>query len=154
MLGRVIDYRETERTGMLVGRGVVEGFDGSMYQFLKPDWLDSADPQPDLRVRFFPSHGSARNIYVANPDEVPRRQKIRKAPSILWAVFLGGFGAHKYYQGSWAWGIIYSITFWLYIPFVLAIVEWVRYVLMSDEEFDRKAIAFARRSGGPFGFFW
>jgi TM2 domain-containing membrane protein YozV len=75
-----------------------------------------------------------------------------KAAATLWAIFLGGLGAHKFYMGSWGWGIVYLLTCWLYIPFIVAFIEWIRYVLMTDNAFAIKADAF--KSKGPFGFFW
>ena len=75
-----------------------------------------------------------------------------KVTAILLAIFLGGLGAHKFYMGSWGWGIIYLLTCWLMAPFIVALVEWIRYLLMSTEEFNRKAEAF--KDKGAFGFFW
>jgi TM2 domain-containing membrane protein YozV len=75
-----------------------------------------------------------------------------KPAATLLAIFLGGFGAHKFYMGSWGWGIVYLLTCWLYIPFIVAMVEWIRYVLMSDDEFYSKSEQFKEK--GAFGFFW
>jgi TM2 domain-containing membrane protein YozV len=75
-----------------------------------------------------------------------------KAAATLWGIFLGGVGAHKFYMGSWGWGIVYLVTCWLWIPIIVALIEWVRYILMTDEEFQSKAEAF--KGKGPFGFFW
>lgn len=81
-----------------------------------------------------------------------RDRSKNKATATLMAMFLGIFGGHKFYMGSWGWGIVYLLTFWLIIPILITIVETVRYVLMTDEEFRVKAEAF--RGKGPFGFFW
>lgn len=70
----------------------------------------------------------------------------------LLGIFLGGLGAHKFYMGSWGWGIVYLATCWLYVPFVVAVIEWIRYILMTDDEFAVKAAAF--KDPGPFSFFW
>lgn len=79
-----------------------------------------------------------------------------KSTATLLGMFLGGAGAQKFYMGSWGWGIIYLIlclTFFLaWIPWILAIVENVRIILMTDDEFAVKALAFDDK--GPFGFFW
>lgn len=80
--------------------------------------------------------------------------QISKSTITLLGIFLGGFGAHKFYMGSWGWGIVYLLTCWLYIPFAVAMVEWIRYVLMSDDEFAKKANTFQTQELGPFGFFW
>jgi TM2 domain-containing membrane protein YozV len=75
-----------------------------------------------------------------------------KITAILLGVFLGGFGAHKFYMGSWGWGIVYLLTSWLFIPFIIALVEWIRYLFMTGDKFNRKAAAF--KDKGAFGFFW
>ena len=71
-------------------------------------------------------------------------------------MFLGIFGAQKFYMGSWGWGVIYLIlclTFFLsWIPEIAAVVETIRIILMTDDEFAIKAEAF--KDKGPFGFFW
>ncbi len=75
-----------------------------------------------------------------------------KATATLLALFLGAFGAHKFYMGSWGWGIIYLLTCWLLVPYLFSLVETVKYILMTDEEFMVKAERFEDK--GPFGFFW
>jgi hypothetical protein len=59
-------------------------------------------------------------------------------------------------MGSWGWGIIYLVlllTFFLaWIPWIATLVELIRAIRMSDDEFAIKAAAF--KDKGPFGFFW
>ena len=75
-----------------------------------------------------------------------------KPVATLLGIFLGGFGAHKFYMGSWGWGIVYLLTFWLWIPFIVAAVEWIHYVLMTDDEFAMKSVGF--NDPQPFSFCW
>ena len=79
-----------------------------------------------------------------------------KPTATLLSMLLGALGAHKFYMGSWGWGIIYLIlcfTFVLFfIPVIAAFVETIRIILMTDEEFAIKAEAM--KDKGPFGFFW
>jgi TM2 domain-containing membrane protein YozV/ribosomal protein S27AE len=56
----------------------------------------------------------------------------------LFAFFLGGFGAHKFYLGKVGQGILYLIFFWTLIPAIIALVEFITYLIMSDEEFNAK----------------
>lgn len=56
----------------------------------------------------------------------------------LLAFFIGGFGIHKFYLGQIGQGIVYLLFFWTVIPFVVAFVESILYLLMSDQEFNRK----------------
>ena len=75
-----------------------------------------------------------------------------KAATTLWAIFLGGFGAHHFYLGKKVWGILYLVFCWTYIPFIIAMVEWIRYIRMSDEKFYSKLEMFS--SKGTYAFFW
>lgn len=54
------------------------------------------------------------------------------------AFTLGGFGAHKFYLGQIGLGILYLVFFWTFIPAIVAFVEFIIYLAMSDEEFARK----------------
>jgi TM2 domain-containing membrane protein YozV len=56
----------------------------------------------------------------------------------LLAFFLGGFGIHKFYMGSWKWGIVFLVFFWTYIPCIIGIIESIIYSTMSDETFAEK----------------
>jgi TM2 domain-containing membrane protein YozV len=64
-------------------------------------------------------------------------QKSRVAAIIL-ALFLGGFGVHKFYLGRVAAGVLYLIFFWTFIPAIIAFVEMIIYITMSDEAFAEK----------------
>ncbi|MDR2081868.1 MAG: NINE protein [Campylobacteraceae bacterium] len=56
----------------------------------------------------------------------------------LFAFFLGGLGVHKFYLGKIGQGILYLIFCWTLIPSLIAFVEFIIYLIMSDEEFNRK----------------
>lgn len=56
----------------------------------------------------------------------------------LFAFFLGGFGAHKFYLGQTGQGIIYLLFFWTLIPALVAFVEFILLLSMSDEKFNQK----------------
>lgn len=78
-------------------------------------------------------------VYVqqpaAQPAVVGRKSRIA---AIVLAWFLGGFGIHKFYLGRIGWGIIYLLFCWTFIPAVVALIEGLVYIFMSDEEFARK----------------
>ena len=116
----------------------------SITDFLTPQQENSRLPReksaPPLRAK------SQQNTISTNTGGKS------KITAILLGIFLGGFGAHKFYMGSWGWGIVYLLTCWLWIPFIVALVEWIRYLLMSNNEFNRKVEAF--KDKGAFGFFW
>jgi TM2 domain-containing membrane protein YozV len=66
-----------------------------------------------------------------------RGQKSKIAAALL-AFFLGGFGVHKFYLGRVGWGIVYLLFFWTFIPAIIAFVEFIIYLCMSDEAFAAK----------------
>lgn len=63
--------------------------------------------------------------------------KSRIAAALL-AFFLGGFGVHKFYLGRVAAGILYLIFCWTFIPAIIAFVEFIIYLTMTDEAFAAK----------------
>ena len=64
-------------------------------------------------------------------------QKSRVVAAIL-AFFLGGFGGHKFYLGKIGVGFIYLLFFWTFIPALIALIEGIVYLTMSDDDFARK----------------
>jgi len=64
--------------------------------------------------------------------------KKSRAAAILLALFLGGVGAHKFYLGSAGMGLLYLLFFWTFIPAIIAFVEMIFYILMTDEDFHEK----------------
>jgi TM2 domain-containing membrane protein YozV len=56
----------------------------------------------------------------------------------LLAFFLGGFGVHKFYLGQIGLGILYLLFCWTLIPVIVALIEFLIFLFMSDEEFNRK----------------
>ena len=58
--------------------------------------------------------------------------------AILTCFFLGGLGFHKFYLGQTAWGLLYLLFCWTGIPALAAFVEFIMFLMMSDEDFNRK----------------
>jgi len=63
--------------------------------------------------------------------------KSRLAAALL-ALFLGGFGVHKFYLGRPVWGIVYLLLCWTFIPAFVAFIEFIVYLCMSDASFAAK----------------
>ena len=61
-----------------------------------------------------------------------------KVAAGLLAIFLGGFGVHKFYLGRAGQGLVYLLFCWTFIPAVIGFVEGIVYLFMSDEEFHAK----------------
>lgn len=64
--------------------------------------------------------------------------KYNKLTAGLLALFLGGFGIHRFYLGETSSGIWYLIFCWTGIPEIIGFIEGIMYLVMSDEEFNRK----------------
>lgn len=63
--------------------------------------------------------------------------KSRIATALL-AFFFGGFGVHKFYLGQVGRGLLYLLFFWTVIPSIIALIECIVFLVMSDDEFNRK----------------
>ena len=63
--------------------------------------------------------------------------KSRTTAAVL-AFFLGGFGAHRFYLGHVGLGIVYILFFWTFIPAIVAFIELIIFLTMSDDAFNQK----------------
>jgi hypothetical protein len=63
--------------------------------------------------------------------------KSRIAAALL-AFFLGGLGIHRFYLGRPLSGILYLVFFWTLIPGIIAFVEFIVYLCMTDGEFAQR----------------
>ncbi|GHT21026.1 hypothetical protein FACS189419_01260 [Planctomycetales bacterium] len=66
-----------------------------------------------------------------------KAKKDKVAAGIL-AILLGWLGFHKFYLGSWGWGIVYILFSLTGITFILGIIEGVIYLVMDEVAFDVK----------------
>jgi len=66
------------------------------------------------------------------------KSKKNKLFAALLAIFLGGFGIHKFYLGRVGWGIIYLIFSWTWIPMFVGIIEGIVYLCMEEDSFHAK----------------
>lgn len=64
-------------------------------------------------------------------------QKSRGVAIIL-AVLLGGIGVHRFYLGRMTSGILMLLFCWTFIPLIIAIIDIIRFIIMSDDEFQRR----------------
>lgn len=63
--------------------------------------------------------------------------KSRITAAVL-AFFLGGIGVHKFYLGQIGLGFVYLIFFWTFVPAIIAFIEFILYLTMTDEVFNQK----------------
>ncbi len=67
-----------------------------------------------------------------------KKGKKDKIVAGILALVLGGLGIHKFYLGKIGQGILYLLFFWTGIPGIIALVEGIIYLTMSDEDFAEK----------------
>ena len=61
-----------------------------------------------------------------------------KLTSGLFALFLGGIGVHKFYLGQTTAGVLYLLFSWTGVPAILALIDAIILLTMSDEDFNEK----------------
>jgi TM2 domain-containing membrane protein YozV len=141
MHGRVLafDYR--------AGEGHITGADGNRYRFTTGDWKPQAPPRAGQPVDFEIDGSQALEIYAAvgggGAYGFERKDKITAA---LLAFFLGGLGIHKFYLNRPGAGItmlLCSVIGWilifpLLIVCLIAFIEFIIYLTLSDEDFEKR----------------
>jgi TM2 domain-containing membrane protein YozV len=71
-------------------------------------------------------------------QESPQVGKNKVVAGLL-AIFLGGFGIHKFYLGKPVQGILYIFLFFFFgISVIISFIEGIIYLTMSDEKFNAK----------------
>jgi len=84
-------------------------------------------------------HESAENCPScgAKQKNTKTSNKSKTTAAIL-AFFLGGFGVHKFYLGQIGLGILYLVFFWTFIPAIVAFIEFIILLTMSEDTFANK----------------
>ena len=105
--------------------------------------IENATPR-----KFFPQgmQRRRRGEVDASPIDLPFPEEDRpqivqtKLIQSALAIFLGSFGAHKFYQGKTIQGIIYFLLSWTTLPMWVSLVEGIRYLFMPVEDFYEQYI--------------
>jgi hypothetical protein len=61
--------------------------------------------------------------YTKNSPLSRTPHRVNKIAYILLAIFLGGFGIHKFYAGRVLGGVIYLLLCWTFITGILAVID-------------------------------
>jgi hypothetical protein len=64
-----------------------------------------------------------------------KKGPVDKTVYIVLALFLGGIGAHKFYEGKIGMGIIYLAFCWTFVPAFVALFEAICALGLSQEAF-------------------
>ncbi|MEL7069644.1 MAG: NINE protein [Cyanobacteria bacterium J06634_6] len=130
-------------------QGFISGDDGNRYSFSGSEWNLDNTPSSGMRLDFDTEGKQAISIYE-DPTESyasgTSEPKSRTTAGIL-ALLLGGLGIQHFYLGAWGWGVVSVLFFWTYIPALLSLVQGIRYLCITDKQFQRKL----KKMNGPFG---
>jgi Predicted membrane protein len=89
----------------------------------------------------------ATSIYE-DPSAAVSNQTIKSRTTTgILALLLGGLGVHFFYLGAWGWGLVSVLLSWTYIPLIAGLIMGVRYLSITDKEFENKI----KKMQGPFG---
>ncbi|WP_224487980.1 TM2 domain-containing protein [Robertkochia flava] len=102
-----------------------EGREFELYKTREQELLNSVNS-----LSFF-----LREKIKAGLANAEKHKKKRKTALILAFPVLGGFGLHKFYLGDLIW-IGYLLFSWTLIPFIAAIIDFIKIYRMSDASFD------------------
>lgn len=80
--------------------------------------------------------GSSININInnSNTNNVVGKTK-NKWVAFFLCLFLGGFGAHKFYEGKTGIGILYVVFCWTYIPVTVSLIDLI-VILTKPTEYN------------------
>ena len=83
------------------------------------------------------------NVVIQNtqggyPSALVRVADRKKGSAALLALLLGGFGVHRFYLGETVMGVIYLMFCWTLLPAMVAFLEALFLLMMSEREFDMK----------------
>ena len=97
--------------------------------------------EPEVKKEIPSQNDAAKNginININNSNNTPApqayvepvvapgpRKAVNKVAYCLLALFLGGFGGHKFYAGKIGMGFVYLIFCWTYIPSIIAFIEFI-----------------------------
>ena len=131
------------------GDGMVAGDDGRRYAFRPDDWAALGEPAVGMLVDFethdnralsiFPVPGAPPPPAAVTPEPVADRSDRNKYVAALIAFLLGPLGIHRFYLGRTGSGIAMLVLTFTFVGLVLtvpwALIDMVRYLVMSDREF-------------------
>lgn len=102
------------------------------YQYQQPQYQQPQYQQPQYQYQQPPY----QQPYYGQPYQpLPAKNKLLAA---LLAFFLGGLGIHKFYLGRTGAGIAMLLFCWTGIPAIIAFVDFIVLLCLSDQEFMQK----------------
>lgn len=137
MKGKILDFNIQN------SEGVISAEDGNRYSFSSSQWKGNKSPAINQMVDFSINEDIAESIYLVSTSNTDAGAKSKIVAGVL-ALFLGGFGVHKFYLGCTTAGIIMLVIFIfgfiaIGIPSlvigIIAFIEALIYFFKSDDDF-------------------
>ncbi len=133
MQGNILVFHPETNTG------IISGHDGTRYSFSRADWTSpKVEPQEGLTIDFDTDGKKATQIIVLQTKPSGRKGEKTKTAAILWCLFFGWMGAHKFYLGQPGWGIMYLLFCWTAVPAIVSIIELIALIIIRESDFNRK----------------
>ena len=130
------------------GDGMVAGEDGRRYTFTPDDWAHRGEPAIGMFVDFETEQSRALSIFPvpgaqapapASPAPISDRSDRNKYVAAILAFVLGPLGIHRFYLGRTGSGIAMLILSCTLVGLIIsgpwALIDMVRYLVMSDRDF-------------------
>lgn len=134
------------------GDGIVAGEDGRRYAFKPADWAHRGEPAIGMHVDFETHENRALTIFPVPGTPIPQpptpsapdQSDRNKYVAAILAFLLGPLGIHRFYLGrigtAVAMLVLSCTVIGLFLSVPWALIDMVRYLVMSDREFaDRYA---------------
>ncbi|MBQ7515054.1 MAG: 5-bromo-4-chloroindolyl phosphate hydrolysis family protein, partial [Schwartzia sp.] len=116
------------------GQSPKAGYTEAYRPHTRPQQPADNPPSDDMAGEPHPDRAAVWSRRAAWEEErrLARRQKVIAGAL---GVFLGAFGAHKFYFGKTKWGFFYALFCWTGIPGFIGFVEGLRYLFMPLDDF-------------------
>ena len=132
------------------GDGIVAGQDGQRYRFAPEDWAHRGEPAIGIEVDFeaandralsvfpMPTAPGPRRAVPPAPVPVPTNDRNKHVAAVM-AFVVGTLGIHRFYLGRTGSGIVMLVLSITVVGLIIsapwALIDMIRYLMMSDEEF-------------------
>lgn len=70
--------------------------------------------------------------------ETPKTNGKSRITAAMLALFVGGIGIQHFYLGNISKGVLSIVFSWTYIPAIIGVIDFIRFLTMSDDEFNLK----------------
>ena len=130
------------------GEGLVAGQDGQRYRFAREDWAHRGEPAIGLEVDFEAAADRALSVFpmpaapgprrAVPPEALPTNDRNKYVAAVM-AFVIGTLGIHRFYLGRTGSGIFMLVLTVTIVGLVIsapwALIDMIRYLMMSDEDF-------------------